>query len=82
MSLAQSRHFYSSAFTAMSKIKTVDQVLSYNKVGPDRYVWPADGVLIEADTQTMRAALEDAYDPNMPDWTSMVQMDTCGSNND
>jgi hypothetical protein len=61
---------------------TVDQVLADVKIGPNLYAWATDGALIEADGETMRAALEDAYDPGMPNWAAMVQMDTCGSDDD
>lgn len=61
---------------------TIDLVFSSSKIGPDLCAWPESGDFIYTDGETMRAALEDAYDPCVPDWPAMVQMDTCGFGND
>jgi hypothetical protein len=61
---------------------TIDLVLLDSKIGPDLYAWLENNAFIYTDGETMLAALEDAYNPCIPDWAAMVQLDTCGSDND
>ena len=37
--------------------------------------WPAEGGAIEITTAELRPALEAAYDPTMPNWPAMVEIE-------
>lgn len=59
-------------------VPTVDEVLARCKVVGWKVYSPVptlawNGSMIPADE--LRAALEDAYDPTMPNWPAMVQLD-------
>ncbi len=51
---------------------TVDDVLSRTAIGCGWHDFPGVGRIRTAD---LRAALEDAYDPCMPDWPVMAELD-------
>lgn len=54
---------------------TVDQVLAGCHVGNGFYEWREEGGASRYDAATLRPALEEAYDPTMPDWPAMVDFD-------
>ena len=53
---------------------TVDEVLDRTHLGGHFHEWGADGGVIRVTRDELRQALEDAYDPTMPDWPSMVEI--------
>jgi hypothetical protein len=43
-------------------------------LGSHFHEWGADGGVIRVTRAELRQALEDAYDPTMPDWPAMVEV--------
>jgi hypothetical protein len=56
-------------------VPTVDEILTRTHLGGHFHEWGADGGAIRVTRDELRLALEDAYDPTMPDWPSMVEID-------
>jgi hypothetical protein len=56
-------------------IPTVDDVLARTHMGGNSHEWGADGGVIRVTRRRLRSALEDAYDPAMPNWPAMVEVD-------
>jgi hypothetical protein len=56
-------------------VPTIDGVLARTHLGGNSHEWGADGGVIRVTRRRLRSALEDAYDPNMPDRPSMVELD-------
>ena len=56
-------------------IPTVEYMLGATLISNGIYRWPTEGDTIEITTAELRPALEDAYDPTMPNWPSMVKID-------
>jgi hypothetical protein len=57
-------------------IPTVDDLLAGTAIGCGLHEWwGADGGVIRIARDDLRQALEDACDPSMPDWPSMVEID-------
>lgn len=54
---------------------TVDDVLARTHLGGHFHAWGADGGVIQVTRAKLRAALEAAYDPNLPDWQSTVELE-------
>lgn len=54
---------------------TVDDVLGRTVVGCGWHDFPTEGGPIRIRTADLRATLEEAYDPAMPDWLAMVWLD-------
>jgi hypothetical protein len=54
---------------------TVDEVLNRTHLGGHLHEWGADGSVIRVTRRRLRSALEDAYDPLMPNWPAMVEID-------
>jgi len=54
---------------------TVDDVLARTHIGGHFHEWSADGGVIRVTRDELRQALEDAYDPDMPNWPAMVEID-------
>lgn len=54
---------------------TVDEILSHTHIGCHFHQWGAEGGVITVARAELRQALEAAYDPFMPDWPSMVEID-------
>ena len=54
---------------------TVDDILSRTAISCGWHMFPAEGGPIQVRTADLCAALEDAYDPTMPDWPCMVELD-------
>jgi len=57
------------------KIPTVDELLQRHSIGNELCQWPTQGGSVTIDSATLRQALEDAYDPLMPDWPVFVDLD-------
>ena len=56
-------------------VPTVDDILARTHLGGRFHEWGADGGVIRVSHAELRQALEDAYDPTMPDWPSMVEIE-------
>jgi len=56
-------------------VPTVDEILTRTQMGPDLNWWSANGGAIRISRAELRQALEDAYDPLMPNWPTMVEID-------
>jgi hypothetical protein len=56
-------------------ISTVDDLLDRTHIGGYFHEWGADGGVIRVTRHELRPALEAAYDPTMPDWPAMVEID-------
>jgi hypothetical protein len=56
-------------------IPTVEFMLDATLISNGIHRWPADGGAIEISTAELRQALEDAYDPTMPNWSAMVEIE-------
>ena len=54
---------------------TVDDVLARTVLGNGYHSWGTNGSLITVRSGKLRQALEAAYDPTMPDWPAMVEID-------
>jgi hypothetical protein len=57
-------------------VPTVDQVLAKARITHGQCQWGANGGAIGIPEAELRQALEDAYDPLMPDWPAMVELDS------
>ena len=58
-----------------SAAQTVQEVLDSTAIGNGLHRWGVIGGAIEVPTEELRPILEDAYDPNMPDWTALITWD-------
>jgi hypothetical protein len=56
-------------------VPTVDEILTRTQISPDRNWWGVNGGTISIGRDELRQALEDAYDPTMPNWPAMVEID-------
>ena len=56
-------------------IPTVDDLLASTRIWKNVHRWPVEGGAIEITTAELRQALEDAYDPTMPNWSAMVEIE-------
>jgi hypothetical protein len=57
-------------------VPTVDELLADTAVGNGLHRWAvAYGGIIEITANNLRHALEEAYDPSMPNWTAFVDVD-------
>ena len=56
-------------------IPTVEFMLSASRIGNGIHRWPAEGGEITIVTADLRQAMEAAYDPLMPNWPAMVELD-------
>jgi hypothetical protein len=62
--------------TAMpDPVLTVEAMLAATLISNGIHRWAVEGGAIEVTTEQLRVALKDAYDPTMPDWPAMVQLD-------
>jgi hypothetical protein len=55
-------------------IPTVDDLLASTNLGGHLHRWYTDAALIRVTRDELRKALEGAYNPTMPDWPSMVEI--------
>jgi hypothetical protein len=53
-------------------VPTVEQVLDDSAIGGGFHCWAVIGGSITLSTDRLRFLLEEAYDPNMPDWVALV----------
>jgi hypothetical protein len=58
-------------------VPTVEDLLESTAIGCGKHQWciPYDGGVITVTRDELRQALEDAYDPLMPNWPAMVEID-------
>jgi hypothetical protein len=56
-------------------VPTVDDVLASTHLGHHHHRWSADGGVVRVTRAQLRQALEAAYDPSMPNWPAMVEID-------
>ena len=58
-----------------NSVPTVEQVLDSTAIGGGFHVWAVIGGSITLTTDVLRPLLEEAYDPNMPDWVALVDVE-------
>jgi len=56
-------------------VPTVDEILALTQMSPDLNWWGVNGGAIRIGRDELRQALEDAYDPTMPNWPAMVEIE-------
>lgn len=56
-------------------VPTVADLLEQTAIGNGLHRWAVEGGSIEVPDNVLRYVLEDAYDPSMPNWPSMVEID-------
>ena len=56
-------------------IPTVEFILDATLISHGNHRWPTEGGEITIATDELRPALEAAYDPAMPNWSAMVEID-------
>lgn len=56
-------------------VPTVADILARTHIGGQLHEWGTDGGVIRVAHDELRQALEDAYDPTMPNWPAMVEID-------
>jgi len=54
---------------------TVDELMDSTAVGGGFHDWATDGAVIRVTAEQLRPALESAYDPGMPNWMALVDLD-------
>ena len=54
---------------------TPDELLASTAIGCGFHNWSCEGGTILVATDELRPALEQAYDPSMPDWPSLISWD-------
>jgi hypothetical protein len=54
---------------------TPSELLDSTAVGCGFHDWNCEGGTIRVTTDELRPVLEEAYDPNMPSWTSLISWD-------
>ena len=54
---------------------TVDELLDSTAVGGGFHDWATDGAVVRVTADQLRPALEAAYDPDMPNWAALVDLD-------
>ena len=57
------------------EVPTVEQVLADHHLFDSIAWWDVEGGRISIDKDDLHVALEDAYDPSMPNWPAMVLLD-------
>ncbi len=60
--------------TMAQPIPTVADVLARTHLGGHYHEWGADGGAIRVTRAELRQALEDAYDPLMPNWPAIMEI--------
>ena len=56
-------------------VPTISEVMDDCFIGNGLYEWAHDGASGRFTYQEMHDALQDAYDPNMPNWIGLVQLE-------
>ena len=54
---------------------TVEDLLRQTSIGFNLHLWAAEGGSIQVTTEELRPMLENAYDPNMTAWPSLISWD-------
>ena len=54
---------------------TPDQLLESTSIGCGLHQWGVDGGSTQVTTDELRPVLQEAYDPSMPDWPSLISWD-------
>ena len=54
---------------------TPDELLDHTAIGCGLHRWGVEGGSIQVTTDELRPILEQAYDPNMPDWVTLITWD-------
>lgn len=54
---------------------TPDELLASTAVGCGVHEWGTEGGSIRVHVDELRPVLEEAYDPSMPDWPSLISWD-------
>jgi len=54
---------------------TPDELLDSTAIGCGLHRWSTEGGAIRVVTDELRPVLEDAYDPSMPNWPSLISWD-------
>ena len=57
---------------------TPDELLESTAIGCGFHDWSCEGGAIRVTTDELRPVLQEAYDPNMPDWLSLISWDDEG----
>ena len=56
-------------------VPTVTDLLQFTDIGSCLHRWRTEGGAVTVDRAELRQALEDAYDPTMPNWPARVEID-------
>jgi hypothetical protein len=56
-------------------VPTVEQMLNATAIGGGFHRWGVIGGSITLTTDQLRPLLEEAYDPNIPDWVALVDVE-------
>jgi hypothetical protein len=56
-------------------VPTVDGLLADTAIGNGLHRWAVEGGSIEITANNLRHALEEAYDPSLPNWAAFVDVD-------
>ena len=54
---------------------TPDELLASTSIGCGFHDWSCEGGTIRVTTDELRPVLQEAYDPNMPGWPSLITWD-------
>ena len=54
---------------------TPDELLASTAIDHDLHQWGVNGGTIDVHVDELRPVLEQAYDPSMPDWPSLISWD-------
>ena len=54
---------------------TPDELLASTSVGRGFHDWSCEGGTIRVTTDELRPVLQEAYDPSMPNWPSLISWD-------
>ena len=54
---------------------TPDELLDSTAIGCGLHRWGVEGGSIQVAADELRPVLQEAYDPNMPDWPSLISWD-------
>jgi hypothetical protein len=62
-------------FGPEDRVPTVEEMLESTAVGNGFHDWGVEGGIVRVSKTQLLPALEAAYDPSMPDWPAMVDID-------
>jgi|688.fasta_scaffold05431_11 hypothetical protein len=75
MSIADRMALIIEMFGPEDRVPTVDEILESTAVGNGFHDWGVEGGTVRVSRAQLLPALEAAYDPSMPDWPVMVDID-------